>query len=63
MIFLSGANFCDTKSYLKLSNLTRLESQDNLVMLGFAFGTRPNADAHVYLIKKNMHAMPGFHVN
>ena len=55
---MSGANFCRTSSYtISLESNVRIESQeDSLTILGFAFGTRPDASAHVSLIKKKFGA-------
>ena len=49
---ISVAIHSEIRSYITLQDSSHLENQDKLTLLGFAFGNRPNVNAHMDLIFK-----------
>ena len=51
LLCISGANFCDTESFIDTEGGEHIRSQESLTILGFCFGRRPDATAHFGLLK------------
>ena len=53
LLCISDSNYSNTTSYLYTGKEERITSSNEMKILGFVFGERPNADLHVaYTIKK-----------
>ena len=55
LLCVSGSNYCRTSCFREAGS-SRISSQESMTLLGFCFGTRPNADEHIALIKRKFNA-------
>ena len=54
LICIGAAIHSETSSFITVDNDTRIESQDELVLLGFKFGNRPTVTSHVKFIERKV---------
>ena len=52
LLYVFPAIHSEVSSHIILKDGTQIASQDRMVLLGFAFGNRPNLDTHMDLISK-----------
>lgn len=55
LLCVSGSNYCRTSTFIEADS-SRINSQESMTLLGFSFGTHPNVDEHVVLIKRKFNS-------